>query len=308
MLEAFSAAVRETDPVGFWIAFAFAVVLAVIGLRRGLRTFWQLRIIVDTPTARISSAPQGYLELKGLARPRHQAIAAYLTGQPCTWYRYRIQKRRRGSRSDHWVTVEQGDAQHPFVLEDESGRCLVDAAQADIRCKDRQIWYSAHRGGQGAAPTGLATLFHSQRRYRMTEERIRDGEQVYLLGRLETPRRGPAERQRLTRELLAQWKRDPARMQVFDRNADGEIDLDEWDMARARAQQIAARAEARLSREPPLPVVGATGDPRRPFVISTLGEAALAGRLRWLAAGGTLLGLSAGICAALALVIRLQAV
>jgi hypothetical protein len=307
VLEFFFQALREADPVGFWIGTLFAAGVGAYALRRGLRAFWQLRLIVDTPTARIRSAPQGYVELQGLALPHREPIAARLTGSPCVWYRYRIQERRRGGRNERWVTVEHGDAERPFLLDDGTGRCLVEAGGAEVRCRERQVWHSASRGGFGSAPDGLAALFSDGRRYRMTEERIRDGEQVYLLGRFETPRRGARERQRLTRELLAQWKRDPERMQAIDRNGDGEIDLGEWDAARARAERIATRAEDRLSREPPLPVVGATGDPRHPFVISTEGEQALAGRLRWSAFGGTLLGLALGVGAALALVARVSA-
>ena len=305
MLELFAASARNADPVAFWIAALLAAGVAVLGLRRGLRAFWQLRIIVDTPTARIRSAPQGYIELQGLAHARNRLVAAPLTGSPCVWFRYRVQERRRGSRNDHWVTVEHGDAGCGFLLDDGTGRCLVDPAGAEIRCRDRQVWYSASRGGHAGAPSGLGALFSDGRRYRMTEERIRDGEPIYLLGRFETPRRGPREQQRLTRQLLAQWKRDPQRMRVFDRDGDGEIDPQEWEAARSRAARIAARSEQRLSREPPLPVVGATGDPRHPFVISTEGERALAGRLRWYAFGGTLLGALLGAAATLALAARI---
>jgi len=305
VLEVFYEVARDADPVGFWIGSLFAAGSMVFGLRWGLRAFWQLRIIVDTPTARIRSAPQGYVELQGLARPRHAAIAAHLTGSPCVWYRYRIQERRRGGRNDHWVTIEHGDAGRPFVLDDGTGRCLVDAAAAEIRCRDRQVWHSVSRGGRtGDESAGFGALFSDRRRYRMTEERIRDGEPVYLLGRFETPRRDARQRQRLTRELLAQWKHDPERMRVIDRNGDGQVDLREWDAARALAARIAADAEARAASEPPLPVVGATGDARCPFVISTEGESTLAGRLRWQAAGGTLLGLVLGVGTALALVAR----
>jgi len=303
-LQVFSQTVHGADPVAFWVAVLLAAIVAVVGLRQGLRAFWQLRIIVDTPTARIRSAPQGYVELQGRAQPRAEPIVGHLTGTPCVWYRYRIQERRRGERHDRWVTVERGDAGRPFILDDGSGRCLIQPDGAELRCRDKQVWLSGGEGLSGQQAIDLDALLRRHRRYRMTEERIGIDEEVYLLGHYETPRRGPEQRRLLMRRLLTQWKRDPERMQAFDRNGDGDIDPTEWEAARSRAEQVAEQAEARLSQQPPLPVVGPTDDPHRPFVVSTLGESALAGSLRWRAAAGTMLGLLLGVGAALALVIR----
>jgi hypothetical protein len=302
MLELFAQAAREADPVGFWISSLFAAVATVYLVRLGLAAFWKLRLVVDTPTARIRSAPQGYVELQGQAHPQRALIAARLSGTACVWFRYRIQERRRGTKhNDHWVTIEQGDAGRPFILDDGTGRCLIDPAGAALKCRNTDVWYDS------GSSSGLGAFFGQQRRYRKTEERIAELEFVYVLGHFETPRRGVRERQRLTRHLLSQWKRDPARMQAFDRDGDGEIDLDEWDAARAKAEQLAERAEGRLSAEPPLSRVVGGGDARQPFVVSTEDERELISRLRLHAFGGTLGGLLIGIGLALALSARVLA-
>jgi hypothetical protein len=292
MLELLAQAARNADPVGFWIGSLFAAAVTAFLVRFGLDAFWKLRLVLDTPTARIRSAPQGYVELQGQARPQREVITARLSGAACVWYRYRIQERRRGTKNNgHWVTIEQGDAGRPFILDDGTGRCLVDPAGAVLKCRATDVWYDS---GSGSG-SGLGALFGQQRRYRKTEERIGELEYVYVLGHFETPRRGVRERQRLTRHLLSQWKRDPARMQVFDRNGDGEIDLDEWDAARAKAERLAERTEGRLSAEPPLSRVIDGGDARQPFVVSTEDERDLISRLRLHAFGGTLGGLLIGI-------------
>ena len=299
MLELLAHAASDADPVGFWIGGLVAAAATVYLARLGLDAFWKLRLVLDTPTARIRSAPQGYVELQGQAHPQRELIAARLSGSACVWYRYRIQERRRGAKnSDHWVTIEQGDAGRPFVLDDGTGRCLIDPAGAALKCRTTDVWYDS------GSSSGLGAFFGQQRRYRKTEERIGELESVYVLGHFETPRRGSRERRRLTRQLLSQWKRDPERMQVLDRNGDGEIDLDEWEAARAKAERLAERAEGRLSAEPPLSRVVDGGDARQPFVVSTEDERELISRLRLHAFGGTLGGLLIGIGLAFALSAR----
>ncbi len=308
MPDLFAQSAVNADATAFWFASLIAALAAGFAMRRGLQAFWKLRLIIDTPTARIRSAPQGYVELQGQALPQRELLAASLSGAPCVWYRYRIQERRRGGRRDTWVTIEKGDAGRPFILDDGSGRCLVDPDGAALRCRSTETWLSAHAGGRSTSTArGHGGLLAPHRRYRMTEERIADQEYLYVLGHFETPRRGTREREGLTRQLLAQWKRDPRRMQSFDRDGDGRIDLDEWEQAREEAGRLAEHAEARVSAEPPLSRIGRTGDPRHPFVVSTEDEQALTTRLRLQAFGGTALALLLGIALAFALWARLSA-
>ena len=304
MLDSLAQAAATADPVAFFVASAVAAIVSGTALYRGLHAFWKLRLIVDTPTARIRSAPQGYVELQGLARPQRDLLSARLTGLPCVWYRYRVQKRRRSGRNESWVTIDSGDAGCPFVLDDGTGRCLVDPDGAAIRCRSSDTWYGPRGGGRAATATGMNALVERHRRYRMTEERIAEQELVYVLGRFETPRRGVRERQQLTRQLLSQWKRDPERMHAFDHDGNGGIDLEEWEQARTKAERLAEQAESRLSAEPPLSRVIRTEDPSQPFVISTEEEQSIASHLRWHAFGGTTVGLLAGIGLAFTLLAR----
>ncbi|KAA6185182.1 hypothetical protein F2Q65_09750 [Thiohalocapsa marina] len=306
MLDFLSRTAIDADPAEFWFFAAFAAMFTVLSVRQGLAAFWKLRLVLDTPTARIRSAPQGYVELKGQALALRGPILAKLSGSPCVWYRYQVQERRGSSGKERWVTIERGDAGRPFLLDDGSGRCLVDPAQADLRCRIHKTWYSAQAGGAAQdRPWQILAWRHHPRRYRLTEDRILDQEPVYVLGNLQTPRRDVRERQRLTRHLLAQWKRNPERLRVFDRNGDGDIDAAEWEQARAQAAHLAQQAEARLAMEPVLARVGPTDDARHPFVVSTEDEGAMTRRLRLTAFGGTLLGGLIGIGLAHAVLVRL---
>lgn len=286
--------IRGVGDLPFWLIAAALSAGAIILLHQGSRAFWRLRTMTDTPTTRIQSAAQGYVELRGLARPHRGSLSARLTDKPCLWYRFRIEQRRRAGRGEKWITLEQGQTDAPFLLDDGSGRARVEPGGARMHCRRRERWMGPNRNpGQGAQvslslgdwlqiPIGLGD------RYRFTEERIEPGDPLYILGRLETPRRGPEERERLRRSLLRVWKRDPARVAALDTDGDGEISPEEWERARLEAARLAEQVEQRRSREPVLPVVGATGDPRHPFVISSHSEDELARNLGWTVTGAIL--------------------
>lgn len=297
--------VRGADPVGFWIAWSICVLLGLLLLRQGLNAFWRLRLIRDTPTARLRSAPQGYVELIGRARPSRELVPAKLTGIPCCWYRWRIEKRISSGRSQRWQTVEHGAFERPFVLDDGTGEGLVEPEGAMVRCRLTERWLSSVKGGGRSSASPLAPLLGLGSRYRMTEERISEDDAVYLLGYLETPRRGSDERDALARELLRQWKRSPERMQRFDLDGNGEVDPSEWERARALAADLAQQGERRVAAEPARSRIGATNDPRRPFLISTQGEAALVGQSRWQMLGNTLAGAALSVGALTAVFTRL---
>lgn len=301
----------HADASDFWFFAGLGLVIGGAAFVHGLRNFWMLRIVVDTPTAKIRSAAQGYVELFGFARVRHQPLIAPLTKTPCVWYRYQVQEERGSRRGKSWRVVETGQSEHPFVIDDGTGECLVDAEGAMLDLRHRRVWQErgpADRFGSRQNPgSPLWSLLSFERTYRLTEERIHADDPVYLLGRFETPRRGAAERRRLASQLLRQWKQNPERMRQFDRNGDGQIDLQDWEAVRARAWQLAGEAEGHLSTQAPLPRLGKTGVLGQPFVISTLGEEALAARLRWRTGLALVATLGLGVTAASAIAMRLGA-
>lgn len=302
MIEALRQAAVLADPAAFWIACLGATVGAGFALRQGLKGFWRLRLVTDTPTAKVRSAPQGYVELIGRALPHRESIQAALTHLPCLWFRFKIEEQRGSGKNKHWVTVESGEADRPFLLDDGTGRCLVEPSGAELHCRAKDTWYGSHRRAPKRQGHGWLSLGG---RFRLTEERIHDQDPIYLLGHFETPRRGPEDKERLTRSLLSTWKRDPKRMAGFDKNGDGEISLDEWEDARAKAANLAERSESRLQAEPPLSRAGNTSDSRRPFLIATLEADSLLWRLRLHTLGGTALFLLLAAGLGLALTARL---
>lgn len=207
------------SPLGWKISFALV----------GLTSFWawianlrRYRTVADTPTSRIASAPQGYIELVGRGRqPPGERLVSPVSGLPCLWYRYRIERKN----GDRWEYVESGISHDTFGIHDGSGDALVDPEGAEIMTSHKQVTNS---GG-----------------YRRTEWTLIEGETIYVIGEHVTLG-GPSavlDKKADLATLLAEWKRDKSALLArFDADRNGEVSLDEWERARQAASDEIDRA------------------------------------------------------------------
>ena len=151
----------------------------IISLRQG-------RTVEDTPTSRVRSAAQGYVELEGRGLlPEGVQSLAPLTGLPCTWWSFRIEE-SEGSRR-RWSVVESGKSQLPFLLDDGTGQCLIDPRGAQVFGASRTVWYGATRRplaklGQPDSLLGQMAGLMLRGDYRYTEHRLSVGGPLYAIG------------------------------------------------------------------------------------------------------------------------------
>jgi len=263
----------------FWALNLGAAVVA--GGWFAFRWMHAARLIEDTPTSRVRSAAQGYVELEGRATPLAAANRlAPLTHRDCVWWRYRIQHRTEPGRNrrERWRTVASGRSEEPFLIDDGTGECIVQPSGALVLAAESTTWY-----GGTPWPTALPgqTPPLIGRDYRYFEERIHVHEQVYALGGFRSVsatdgiNSGEA-----VRALLAEWKDDQAALKTrFDRDADGTISLAEWEEARAEARRAVDRSRAERPASVALHVLGRP-DGRRLFLLATFHGADLARRFR----------------------------
>lgn len=293
-LEHLRAQIEHADPV----AVAIAVLLfgggAAVSLYLGWRQLHRARLMMDTPTARARSAPQGYVELEGRAVPFGQPpLVAKLTGLPCCWYRYRIEERveshadRNGVRS-RWKVIDQGESDDTFWLEDDTGRVAVDPSGAQIEARHQDTWKSRRLTGINYTPFVQEFLDRHPGRtiYRFREWRINRNDPLYVLGLLRnlgSHTNAPRIEERVC-DILRAWKHDQAGLhQRFDLDRNGRIDAREWWLARRAAHRA---AQAQQQRESAAAVEGvnlvtATGDRQRPFIISTYPQGHILRRSHW---------------------------
>ena len=174
------------------------------------------QFILDTPRSKIGSAAQGFVELQGKCEFYGDRVTqGFMHGPPCVWHRYSV-----GCAENE--TSQSGQSDLPFVIRDETGTCVVNPDGAKIISSGRRSW--SHGG-----------------KYYRTHY-IRHGAELYVFGEMRTNGCSVTsynERSEFA-SVLRTWKQDqPWLLEEFDADKNGEIDSDEWDNARARAEKIA---------------------------------------------------------------------
>jgi len=265
------------------------------------------RVVGDTPTSRVRSAAQGYVELMGhgLMMPKPQNHGP-LTGLPCTWWRYTIEERCNFGRSRAWTRIDHGTSETPFILDDGTGQCVIDPRGAEVFPTAKVVWYGGTSWPEVRLPPGqgflgkLTDALFSGGRYRYTEYRLQPQETVCALGEYRTPG-GDASvesQERAVAELLHEWKQDQKTLlERFDRNHDGVLDGDEWDQARAAARQQVFDRVLVQQQTPGMSVLSKPEDGRA-FLLAASDGRSLARRLR----RNAIAGLSACVGSSVALV------
>lgn len=232
--------------------------LAVISLAAWASAFRRRRAITDTPTAKVASAAQGYTELTGTGRPLDGLpILSPTRHLPCLWYRYTVEEM---NHKREWREVHRSESDGSFLLDDGTGQCLIDPAGAEIVTKHKETFTSGDT--------------------RTTEWKLLENDPLYALGEFRTVSglAGELDANADLRDLLAEWKKDPAALaKRFDLNGDGTLDEQEWQLVRQAAKREVARNHDALRAAPDIHTLTRPTDGRM-FLVSNLSEAKLARR------------------------------
>ena len=287
MLSAIQEWAKASPADDFWFWAIGLLVAAICGFFFAFSITHRKRIIEDTPTSKIRSAAQGYLELIGHGHLMDgQPVLSPLTGKPCTWYEYKVEEHRQSGKNSKWVTINKGISDELFLIRDETGECIIDPEGAKVTVADKTIWYgntSNPMAGTGRIPKkkGFFSVL-SNNKYRYTEKLLHSGESLYAIGLYKTVGGAGAhfDVKEDVRELIREWKTDTeSLMKRFDTNNDGEIDLDEWQRVRDEALKHVMQRHSEEKTLPPVHMMNKTNDRRRPFILSALPQDDLTRRL-----------------------------
>jgi hypothetical protein len=178
----------------FFIFFGVVVIVVLLGLffRRDARI---RRAIKKLPVVKVKDFADGTIgRVVGQVRVIDETTAP-MSGRPCAQYHLIVKQQRRSGRSSHWVTLVDEQRMVDFVVEDASGRAVVDTTGAQVAVvKDA----SARSGTFNSATPELEALLarhgHSSTGFlgfnktiRYQEGVIEEGEMVAVcgLGRIE---------------------------------------------------------------------------------------------------------------------------
>lgn len=302
--------IRAAQPGEFWLWAAIVTVASLAGFWLWFRSIKRARLIEDTPTSKCRSAAQGYVELVGVQKVMPgEPVRAPLTGRNCTWWEYKIEEKRttysRGRSRTKWVTIDSETSDELFLVEDETGKAVIDPEGAEVTPSATDIWYGSSRRPSG--PPGKSSIFGGS--YRYTEKRMHDGEPLYAIGFFETRsnHHEPLHKAQETAAVLGEWKKDQAGLlKRFDKNGDGRIDMAEWEEARRAAETLVAEKAREAALDPGVNLMMRPPD-RKPFLLSVLPETELTKRFRYWAIGGLVLFFGAGAAAVFMITTRLTA-
>ncbi len=290
--------VLTASPQDFWIGWAIIGIAATLtgyGIFHFIR---RARLIEDTPTAKIRSAAQGYVELIGKGKYLgDKPQVAPLTGTPCTWYSYKIERKVHSGKHTRWSTVESDTSVLPFLLLDDTGQCLIDPTGAEVIPAVNQVWYGhSRRPTSGPARNSGGFFQLSSGGYRYTEKRLHADEFLYALGDFVTL--GEHDRtQQLDREVsatLKAWKQKPeALLRHFDTDKNGAIDLQEWQRVREVARHKVLQDRLHKAAVPSVHTLGRPRD-GRPFILSVRSQRDMSRKFRLKAAASLVVFVLAG--------------
>ncbi len=278
--------IRQLPPAEYWIVWTLLAAGALAALIYAFRQWRRARLIEDVPTAKIRSAPQGYVELEGVGKMMPgEPIVSPLTKKHCLWFYYKIEKRERvhfkGGSQTRWRTVEQGESDDLFLIDDGTGVCVVDPEGAEVTPLDRLVWYGdTPRPMTVPLLEGGGTGFGGL--YRYTETFIMAGQPLYVIGTFKTVAavEGYSSAE-IARDLIRSWKQNqPLLLKHFDANRDGRIDPREWQKVRQVAQRKAEQEYRKRASQPDTHLIGRPPDSDYPFLLSAHPQERLSRRYR----------------------------
>ncbi len=150
-----------------------------------------------------------------------------------------------------------------FEITDGTGNCVVDPDYAEVIAAQHRVSYQGN--------------------YKHVEDILYAGS-IYVLGEFSTI--GGANSELSLKEdvsfLLAEWKKNPVMLKErFDLNNDGEIDLQEWELARRAAIREVELQHREIRKETGVHIMRAPRD-KRLYLLSSLEPQKLRQRyLRW---------------------------
>ncbi len=110
---------------------AFGCLCGIYLFAEGILLLRRKRRLRANPVTAIRDASSGLLEVSGAAEGQ-QTLSAAISGKPCFYYRAIVWRQQDSTQSDSWNKVAEETMCRTFLLNDQTGRLLVDPRGANI--------------------------------------------------------------------------------------------------------------------------------------------------------------------------------
>lgn len=187
----------------------------------GIFNYWRLLKITEAPISTITAAAQGYVELFGTASCDKPLKTPYQS-IPCVWYRAWVYANREGDDDSidllNQQLLDYSESQLNFTLDDGTGQCRVNPTGAEVVYFEARTW--------------------RKNDHRYVEEYLPINKPIYVIGQLDTRHEVLDDDviKHYLSEKLTNWKTNQQQLlNRYDQNRDGQIDMQEWQLARRDA-------------------------------------------------------------------------
>ena len=243
----------------FLIMLAFPLAMTGICVYAGIFARQRAALVKDVMTSQIRTAKPGYVEFSGKVEAVDQrTLTAPLTQSPCCWYHVRVEKyeKRAGNKSAEWSTLRDESSDAPFFVRDATGVCVVEPDGAEVTPTDKSLWYGATEVPEDRDPPRVGPMESAKEwleisggpnsKYRYSEERIYDGDRLFVLGAFSNTPRESEEDEKDIAEDGEDFEAEGGATVEEDEELDTADEID------AAAARITPNRIARGSRKQPL--------------------------------------------------------
>jgi len=275
----------ELSSAEFRILLLLMAALIIYLLYRSYQTYRRFRFIDGTATSKIRSAPQGYVELKGLGEwmPGDQ-IHSPFSGKRCVWFHCIIDRRQHRGKRNSWVNISDQRSEHLFHLVDETGECVIDPDDAHVVPDIERSWVGFSLSDQTNPPASKVGFLSMKSNigfagYRFREKLITTASQLYAIGHFQTHRSDPGDLSinSQVEDLLREWKLKPGKyLSKFDIDGNGQIQDEEWKAIYKEARRQVVSKNAKGIK--PQNLMSKPAESQQPFILSATGEEQLVSR------------------------------
>jgi|GEM_PF-4590796 len=188
-----------------WPESGWLIIAGIIAVAACISTLIVAKGIIRLaciPKGTIDTAEVGYIMLQGQARAMpNNMLNAPLSGSTCVWYRYKVEFHSRGSRN---TVIKQGESNDIFFINDGTGLCAIDPLSAKKTATKKLRWFGLTEWPQTTSPGDASATpsqhygfslgpiqLHPKDGYTYFEERIHDGDPIYVIGQFGSEQHQP---------------------------------------------------------------------------------------------------------------------
>jgi hypothetical protein len=166
----------------------------------GTRKFLLMQKIQNTPTSKVRSAAVGLAELFGKVTLK-EGFTSPISRAKCAYYSIKCEYWQQRRKSSDWVTFYTDTKLSRFLLEDDTGRMLIEPKEAELNIPADFSWtgHLTDKGFFGLIPQKQLDdkilkyleenpevksrfMSHSGKNFRVTETYLAENDSVYVLG------------------------------------------------------------------------------------------------------------------------------